>query len=116
MAIHVGIIDQDPIRLVTPLLDDRTVSRHIIFIGDESQFDMYERLSAVLGEREITSEFFEIPDIVNTSAIKQSILTLANTLKEKNLEVKLNASCGLRHRLLSVYEVFSNLSLAYFCC
>ncbi len=106
MAVHVGIIDQDPIRLVTPLLDDRTVSRHIIFIGDESQFEMYERLSSVLAERDITAEFYEIPNIVNTSVIKQSILGLAKQLKEKNVEVKLNASCGLRHRLLSVYEVF----------
>jgi hypothetical protein len=92
--------------LVTPLLDDRTVSRHIIFIGDESQFEMYERLSSVLAERDITAEFYEIPNIVNTSVIKQSILGLAKQLKEKNVEVKLNASCGLRHRLLSVYEVF----------
>ncbi|MCW8346460.1 DUF1887 family protein [Vibrio sp. ZSDZ65] len=106
MAVHVGIIDQDPIRLVTPLLDDRTVSRHIIFIGDKSQFDMFERLHSVLAQREITSEFFEIPNVANTSAIKQSVLELARTLKEKNVEVKLNASCGLRHRLLSVYEVF----------
>ncbi|MFC5078115.1 hypothetical protein VTH8203_00902 [Vibrio thalassae] len=106
MAVHVGIIDQDPIRLVTPLLDDRTISRHIIFIGDDSQFEMYERLSSVLAERDITSEFYKIPNIVNTSVIKQSILGLAKQLKEKNLEVKLNASCGLRHRLLSVYEVF----------
>ncbi|SEG27765.1 DUF1887 family protein [Vibrio hangzhouensis] len=106
MAVHVGIIDQDPIRLVTPLLDDRTISRHIIFIGDESQFEMYERLNSVLAERDITSEFFEIPNIVNTSVIKHSIQNLAKQLKEKNLEVKLNASCGLRHRLLSVYEVF----------
>ncbi len=106
MAVHVGIIDQDPIRLVTPLLDDRTISRHIIFIGDDSQFEMYERLSSVLAERDITSEFYQIPNIVNTSVIKQSILGLAKQLKEKNLEVKLNASCGLRHRLLSVYEVF----------
>ncbi|WP_242536382.1 DUF1887 family protein, partial [Vibrio sp. Vb2880] len=25
MAVHVGIIDQDPVRLVTPLLDNRTL-------------------------------------------------------------------------------------------
>lgn len=33
MAIHVGIIDQDPVRLVTPLLDHRTVNRHIILLA-----------------------------------------------------------------------------------
>ncbi|EHA1125579.1 DUF1887 family protein [Vibrio navarrensis] len=106
MAVHVGIIDQDPVRLVTPLLDHRTVSTHIIFIGDESQHDMYQRLHFVLAQRSITTEFFEIPSVVDTSLIKQSIQSLAEDLKRRGEDVKLNASCGLRHRLLSVYEVF----------
>ena len=106
MAVHVGIIDQDPVRLVTPLLDNRTVSKHIVFIGDKHQADMYERLSTVLEQRGITTEFFEIPSAVNTSLIKQSIHKLARDLHDRGEEVKLNASCGLRHRLLSVYEVF----------
>ncbi|KGK13530.1 DUF1887 family protein [Vibrio navarrensis] len=106
MAVHVGIIDQDPVRLVTPLLDHRTVSTHIIFIGDESQHDIYQRLHSVLAQRSITTEFFEIPSVVDTSLIKQSIQSLAEDLKRRGEDVKLNASCGLRHRLLSVYEVF----------
>ncbi|MGF1696069.1 DUF1887 family protein [Vibrio kyushuensis] len=106
MAVHVGIIDQDPIRLVTPLLDHRSISSHIIFIGDKTQEAAYLRLHNVLDKRSITSEFFEIPTIVNTSIIKESIQVLAEDLKARGEEVKLNASCGLRHRLLSVYEVF----------
>ncbi|EIU7612564.1 DUF1887 family protein [Vibrio vulnificus] len=106
MAVHVGIIDQDPVRLVTPLLDLRTVSTNIVFIGDESQRDMYQRLHSVLAQRDITSELFVIPSVVDTRLIKQSIQTLAEDLKSRGEDVKLNASCGLRHRLLSVYEVF----------
>lgn len=106
MAIHVGIIDQDPIRLITPLLDDRTISQHIVFVGDKSQQVIYERLHTVLSQRNIGSEFFEIPQIVNTSTIKQAVANLAEQLKTRGEEVKLNASCGLRHRLLPVYEVF----------
>ncbi|HDY7773304.1 TPA: DUF1887 family protein [Vibrio vulnificus] len=106
MAVHVGIIDQDPVRLVTPLLDLRTVSTHIVFIGDESQRDMYQRLHSVLAQRDITSELFVIPSVVDTHLIKQSIQALAEDLKSRGEDVKLNASCGLRHRLLSVYEVF----------
>ncbi|QNE01608.1 DUF1887 family protein [Vibrio vulnificus] len=106
MAVHVGIIDQDPVRLVTPLLDLRTVSTHIVFIGDASQRDMYQRLHSVLAQRDITSELFVIPSVVDTRLIKQSIQTLAEDLKSRGEDVKLNASCGLRHRLLSVYEVF----------
>ncbi|EHY1014399.1 DUF1887 family protein [Vibrio vulnificus] len=106
MAVHVGIIDQDPVRLVTPLLDLRTVSTHIVFIGDESQRDIYQRLHSVLAQRDITSELFVIPSVVDTRLIKQSIQALAEDLKSRGEDVKLNASCGLRHRLLSVYEVF----------
>lgn len=106
MAVHVGIIDQDPVRLITPLFDKRTISRHIVFIGDKSQENMYLRLNSVLATRDITSEFFEIPSVVSTSLIKESIQVLAADLKARGEEVKLNASCGLRHRLLSVYEVF----------
>ncbi|HFQ5064144.1 TPA: DUF1887 family protein [Vibrio vulnificus] len=106
MAVHVGIIDQDPVRLVTPLLDLRAVSTHIVFIGDESQRDMYQRLHSVLAQRDITSELFVIPSVVDTRLIKQSIQALAEDLKSRGEDVKLNASCGLRHRLLSVYEVF----------
>ncbi|MDN3679749.1 DUF1887 family protein [Vibrio tapetis subsp. quintayensis] len=106
MAVHVGIIDQDPVRLITPLFDKRTISRHIVFIGDKSQENMYLRLNSVLATRDITSEFFEIPSVVSTSLIKESIQVLAADLKARGEKVKLNASCGLRHRLLSVYEVF----------
>ncbi|MGL6257882.1 DUF1887 family protein [Vibrio sp. WXL103] len=106
MAIHVGIIDQDPVRLVTPLLDDRSVGRHIVFIGDQSQHTMFERLASVLAKRDISAEFYPIPDVTNSSQIKQSVTQLAEDLKQRGESIKLNASCGLRHRLLSVYEVF----------
>lgn len=106
MAIHVGIIDKDPIRLVTPLLDNRTISNHIVFIGVKAQEEIYTRLHNVLAKRQITSEFFEIPNVANPTKIKQSICALAKDLKQRAEDVKLNASCGLRHRLLSVYEIF----------
>ena len=109
MAVHVGIIDQDPIRLITPLLDNRTISQHIVFIGVKAQREMYHRLHSVLAKRAITAEFFEIPNVSNTSKIKLAICELAVDLKARGEEVKLNASCGLRHRLLSVYEVFRSL-------
>lgn len=81
MAIHVGIIDQDPVRLVTPLLDHRTVSRHIIFIGDHTQTVIYQRLSDVLNKRNISTDFFEIPVSSNTSAIKVRFENLPKHLK-----------------------------------
>ena len=114
MPIQIGIIDKDPIRLVTPLLDDRASSRHTIFIGDSSQKPMFDKLSIVLGMRGIKSEFFEIPNVSNTAIIKKEITQLAERLKLTGEEIKLNASCGLRHRLLSVYEVVRSYRWAIF--
>ena len=62
MAVHVGIIDQDPVRLITPLLDNRTVSRHQLCLSvtvhkNQCMFVLH----TVLNQRDITSEFFEIP-------------------------------------------------------
>lgn len=105
MPVQIGIIDQDPIRLVTPLLDDRAVSRHMIFIGVANQRPMFEKLEVVLAKRDIKSEFFEIPNVSNTAKIKSCVMELAKRLKEEGDTIKFNASCGLRHRLLSVYEV-----------
>jgi hypothetical protein len=105
MPIQVGIIDQDPVRLITPLLDDRALSRHAIFIGDATQKTMFDRLALVLKKRSITCEFFEIPNVSNTAIIKQEVVKLAKHLEELGDEVTFNASCGLRHRLLSVYEI-----------
>lgn len=115
MAIHVGIIDQDPVRLVTPLLDHRTVSRHIIFIGDHTQTVIYQRLSDVLNKRNISTDFFEIPAGSNTSAIKSAIRELAETLKARGEEVKFNASCGFTPPLAVGLRSVSQLPLANFC-
>ncbi len=106
MAIHVGIIDQDPIRLVTPLLDKRVLCKHIIFIGDQTQQTMYLRLKYVLDQHKITTEFYEIPSAIDTSLIKKSIQALGEDLMARGRAIKLNASCGVRHRLLTVYEMF----------
>lgn len=114
MSVHVGIIDQDPVRLITPLLDNRSECVHMAFIGEERQKEMYLRLQSVLEFRGISSEFFEIPTAVNTSAIKQKVKELAETLKQRGDDVYFNASCGLRHRLLSVYEVIRSYNWPIF--
>ncbi|MDW6003673.1 DUF1887 family protein [Vibrio mangrovi] len=106
MTIHVGILDEDPVRLVTPLLDHCIVSSHTILIGDASQKTIYFRLHNVLKQHGISSEFYEIPSGSNVTLIKRAIYQLAQNLKSRAQDIQLNASCGLRHRLLSVYEVF----------
>jgi len=106
MITHVGILDQDPVRLITPLLDLSVKGEHMIFIGDDTQKDMFHRLEKILKYKGISSDFYEIPNIVDTHLIKESLQALASEMKLHFSDIKLNASCGLRHRLLSAYEVF----------
>ncbi|MHA2937921.1 Card1-like endonuclease domain-containing protein [Vibrio sp. RC27] len=114
MAIHVGIIDQDPVRLVTPLLDERSNGRHLLLLGDQSQYPIYTRLQKVLEEKDITTEFYLIPSGTRISAIKEAITQLAEDVLNRGEKVRLNASCGLRHRLLSAYEVFRSYECPIF--
>ncbi|MGR2766988.1 Card1-like endonuclease domain-containing protein [Photobacterium ganghwense] len=106
MITHVGIIDQDPVRLITPLLDHGIPSDKMIFLGTASQQDQYERLASILAPRHIDTEFWVIPDSINVTKIRATVIELAERLKKENTDVWFNASCGLRHRLLSAYEVF----------
>ncbi|MGX9415759.1 Card1-like endonuclease domain-containing protein [Vibrio sp. WJH972] len=114
MAIHVGIIDQDPVRLVTPLLDERSNGKHLLLLGDQSQYPIYTRLQKVLEEKDITTEFYLIPSGTRISAIKEAITQLAEDVLNRGEKVRLNASCGLRHRLLSAYEVFRSYECPIF--
>ncbi|UXI00269.1 DUF1887 family protein [Photobacterium sp. TY1-4] len=106
MITHVGIIDQDPVRLITPLLDHGVPAERMIFIGTEAEQEQYERLASILTPRNIKAEFFTIPSSINIASIRRRLDELAATLKQQQSEVWFNASCGLRHRLLSAYEVF----------
>lgn len=106
MITHVGIIDQDPVRLVTPLLDHGIPAHKMIFIGTASQTEQYERLASIVTSRNIDAEFFQIPDSISIICLRKKLNELADKLRQKQTEVWFNASCGLRHRLLSAYEVF----------
>ncbi|MFM2625828.1 Card1-like endonuclease domain-containing protein [Vibrio owensii] len=106
MSIFIGLIDRDPIRLLTPILDKRSPCEHAIFLGDKNEFHMFLRLEQVLSKNSVTSEFFEIPEEPSVKSIKESALTLAQRISIQNTPIFFNASCGLRHRLLSLYEIF----------
>jgi hypothetical protein len=106
MSIFIGLIDKDPIRLLTPILDKRSPCEHAIFIGDKNELDMFFRLHKVLNKNSVTSEFFEIPQEPSVALIKKSTLNLAQKVSTLDKPVYFNASCGLRHRLLSIYEIF----------
>lgn len=106
MITHVGIIDQDPVRLITPLLDHGIPADKMIFIGTLDQQEQYNRLASILAPRNIQAEFFTIPDSINITCIRRRLNELAAELKQQQSEIWFNASCGLRHRLLSAYEVF----------
>lgn len=106
MSIHIGIIDNDPVRLVTAMLHRTLNAKKMIFIGDESQELQFEQLSNVLTTKGFETEFFLIPSNINIPLIQQKIIVLAEHLKNNDKEIFFNASCGLRHRLLIAYEIF----------
>ena len=117
MAVHVGIIDQDPIRLITPLLDNRTVSSHIVFIGDKNSRRHVSTPSlTVLKKRDITSEFFEIPTIVNTSVIKESIQNLSRRPKGARARSQAERKLWPKTPPTLCLRSISHLSLADFRC
>ena len=107
MFIHIGIIDSDPVRLITAILDESIPADKMIFLGTECQYEQYQRLASILTARGIESEFSEIPDSINIHCLRDCFIQFADKLKtQTNDRISFNASCGLRHRLLSAYEVF----------
>lgn len=106
MHVHVGILDQDPVRLITPIFDSRSECNHMVFIGAPHAKPMYDRLKGILTEHKVTAEFFEVDFETDISAINERLQTLAKRLKQEAEIIKFNASCGLRHLLLTTYEVF----------
>ncbi|MPS33118.1 MULTISPECIES: Card1-like endonuclease domain-containing protein [unclassified Salinivibrio] len=106
MAIHVGIIDSDPVRLVTPVLHQQLPVSKLILIGTLEQDLEFERLTRVLAPKGIETEFFEISDDINIREVKSQVKQLAEQLSSASEDILFNASCGLRHQLLSAYEVF----------
>lgn len=106
MTVHIGIIDQDPVQLVTALLHRSFQAKKMIFIGVAEQQEQYQQLQRVVTSKGIETDFFIIPTDINISAIKAAIQTLADELHQQHQQVYFNASCGLRHHLLAAYEVF----------
>ncbi len=106
MSIHIGIIDDDPVRLITAMLHRNFKAEKMIFIGVENQTQQFEQLSHVLTSKGIETEFFLIPSDINIPNIQEKIISLAERIKDEGKNVFFNASCGLRHRLLTAYEIF----------
>ncbi len=107
MHIHLGIIDADPVRLITSVLDDSVPVDKMIFIGTECQEEQYQRLACILRTHAIETDFHQIPDTIEMSVLRRTFHQFANDLSEQgHHSISFNASCGLRHRLLSAYEVF----------
>ncbi|CAH0533720.1 hypothetical protein VST7929_01595 [Vibrio stylophorae] len=109
MTTHIGILDADPVRLITPILDNGIPASRLILIGESKQLADFERMQAILVQRQVECEFFEISDTIRTSELQAQISVLAQRLMQSQDPVWFNASCGLRHRLLSAYEVFRSI-------
>lgn len=114
MTTHIGFLDADPVRLVTPLLDEAIESEEAIFIGTDEHRYIFDRIKIVLDARNIKTTFYLLPDVASMAEVRKRINIMAKELSTAKKEVVFNASCGPRHRLLVAYEVFRKMGYPIF--
>ncbi|WP_045411857.1 Card1-like endonuclease domain-containing protein [Vibrio owensii] len=103
---HIGILDEEPIRLITPLLLNVGISE-IFLVGDYSQKIIFERIEEILSIRNVTCFFYEITPESEPHNLIYDLKFLCEKLINQKRNIFFNASCGSRFRLLTAYEVFS---------
>ena len=120
MATHIGIIDQDPVRLITPLLHRQFKAERVVFIGVDCQRPQFQQLTSVLKARHIETEFYRIPSDINIPLLKQNIQALIERFQAEDTELVFNASVVFDidySRLMKFFELItipftsSNLSV-----
>ncbi len=103
---HIGIIDKDSVRLVTPLLQQGGKVSEAFFLGDNTQIIIFERIKNILASRNVNCFFYEITSDPDYHLLVDNLQLFCKELNKKKRNILFNASCGLRFRLLSAYEVF----------
>jgi hypothetical protein len=107
---HIGIIDKEPIRLVTPLLKTHKNISEAYFLGDNTQIQTFEHIKKILTSRNIQCFFYEITSKPDINLLMKNLSDFTQYINKKNRTIIFNASCGLRLRLLSAYEVFKKFN------
>ncbi|MCG3884464.1 DUF1887 family protein [Photobacterium leiognathi] len=103
---HIGLIDKESVRLVTPLLQQNNEISEAYFLGDNSQIQTFQRIKKILSTRNVMCYFHEITSEPAPHELVHNLRDFCTELNKKKRNILFNASCGLRFRLLSAYEVF----------
>jgi len=113
---HICLLDDNPISVLTPLLDPDIQSDKVIFAIKPHQTEAVLRLEKVIKPRGIAVSTWELPDSTNTGDILLSFHELiSQTLKTNPHEqLVLNTSCGSRHYVLAAFEVAKDYDLHCF--
>lgn len=104
---HICLLDETPISVLTPLVDQAIPSHQVIFAVKPCQQDDVSRLKILLLPRKITVSTWVLPDTKNTESIIDSFQELIEEQRTLNQahQLVLNVSCGSRHYALAAYEV-----------
>mgnify|MGYP001308196170 CR=1 FL=1 len=113
MLCHVCILDENPIPLITPLVDPSIPSDGVIFAYQKQHTDSLTHLKQQMKGRGLVVHEWALPDSALVSEHKLSFLELIEQFADH--ELWLNASSGDRHINLAAYEVFRLYTYSVFC-
>ncbi len=113
---HICLLDENPISVLTPLLDPDIQSDRVIFAIKPDQVEAVLRLEKLIKPRGIAVSSWVLPDSKNTGDILLSFHELISTELDVNLaeQLVLNTSCGSRHYVLAAFEVAKEYDLHCF--
>lgn len=99
MPMHLALMDEDPVAIITPLLDPNIATGSLMLAHTSKQTAKAQRLLKIISHYGISSQTWLLPDTFSTDELMDSFQALAETHKAK--EVWLNASGGARYAMLA---------------
>ena len=113
---HICLLDENPIAVLTPLLDPDIQSDRVIFAIKPHQEQAVLRIEKVIKPRGIAVSSWILPNSTNTGDILHSFHELISTELDVNPaeQLVLNTSCGSRHYVLAAFEVAKEYDLHCF--
>ncbi|MGK0234708.1 MAG: hypothetical protein ACI9EK_001234 [Psychroserpens sp.] len=113
---HICLLDENPISVLTPLLDPDIQSNRVIFAIKPNQEEAILRLKKVVKPRGVKVSTWILPTTTNTGDILLSFHKLISTELKVNPseQLVLNTTCGSRHYVLAAFEVAKDYGLHCF--
>jgi hypothetical protein len=113
---HICLIDENPISVLSPLVDPYIPSHRVVFAVKENQQRDVDRLKKVLLPKGIKVSSWLLPTTTNTGELIDSFNKLVTGELQSNPlhQLVLNTSCGSRHYALAAFEVARNHKLHCF--